>query len=310
LMSRIRIYDLAKEAGLKSKELADKLAEMGYPIKSPSSTVDDDMAADIRRKVLGKATAEMTDKPIGVKHRGADMPDRGASVVRRRSRDQKEHLARQAEEIAAKAAAEQAAKRSAAEQNAESEVILTAEPGTTAAAADRPQKDIPTAGSGPLQPKRAKGLARIIGQVEIPVAAEEPRRSGAGRTSGSGGAGRPQGQGGGAARPQSSSSPRPPRRDAAAGLEGQPAVLKMTAGPKKVAAKVAVAAKAEGHLWPLQAQAMILCRMGGVKKTDEPKASPCLRQQPRLRPSSGGSRFLRPSALANWPSGWVSRRVS
>jgi translation initiation factor IF-2 len=217
-MSRIRIYDLAKEAGLKSKELADKLAEMGYPIKSPSSTVDDDMAADIRRKVLGKATAEMTDKPIGVKHRGADMPDRGASVVRRRSRDQKEHLARQAEETAAKAAAEQAAKRSAAEQNAESEVILTAEPGTiTAAAADRPQKDIPTAGSGPLQPKRAKGLARIIGQVEIPVAAEEPRRSGAGRTSGPGGAGRPQGQGGGAARPQSSSSPRPPRRDAAVG---------------------------------------------------------------------------------------------
>ena len=30
-MSRVRIYELAKEAGLKSKELADKLIDMGYP---------------------------------------------------------------------------------------------------------------------------------------------------------------------------------------------------------------------------------------------------------------------------------------
>ena len=48
-MSRVRIYELAKEAGLKSKELADKLIAMGYPIKGHSSTVDEDMAADIRR---------------------------------------------------------------------------------------------------------------------------------------------------------------------------------------------------------------------------------------------------------------------
>ena len=52
-MSKVRIYELAKEAGLKSKEFADKLIELGYPIKSHSSTVDDDLAADIRRKVIG-----------------------------------------------------------------------------------------------------------------------------------------------------------------------------------------------------------------------------------------------------------------
>ena len=46
-MSRIRVYELAKEAGVKSKELADKLIKMGYPIKSHSSTVDDDLAMDI-----------------------------------------------------------------------------------------------------------------------------------------------------------------------------------------------------------------------------------------------------------------------
>ena len=56
-MSKVRIYDLAKEFGLKSKELADKLIAMGYPIASHSSSVDEDMAADMRRKLQGEAAA-------------------------------------------------------------------------------------------------------------------------------------------------------------------------------------------------------------------------------------------------------------
>ena len=97
-MSRVRIYELAKEAGLKSKELADKLIALGYPIKGHSSTVDDDMAADIRRKVLGKATAEVTEKPIGVTKKTTVVRKKRTTVVRRRSKAQKEELARQAEE--------------------------------------------------------------------------------------------------------------------------------------------------------------------------------------------------------------------
>lgn len=66
LMSRIRIYDLAKEVGLKSKDFADRLAAMGYPVKSASSTIDDKMAADIRRKVLSKVAAEIKIKTLVV----------------------------------------------------------------------------------------------------------------------------------------------------------------------------------------------------------------------------------------------------
>uniref|UniRef100_UPI004057B7F6 translation initiation factor IF-2 n=1 Tax=Candidatus Electronema sp. TaxID=2698783 RepID=UPI004057B7F6 len=221
-MSRIRIYDLAKEAGLKSKDLADKLAAMGYPIKSASSTVDDDMAADIRRKVLGKATAEMTEKPIGVKHRGAEMADKGgASVVRRRSRDQKEHLARQTEEVAARAA-EQAARKKADEDIQAAGNAVAAESGNALTSSETPS--VSAGGERPQQqtqpPKRAKGLARIIGQVVMPVPAEEPRRSsGAGRP---GGGGRPQGQGGPSSRPQTPSSARP-ARNAAASAPASPA---------------------------------------------------------------------------------------
>jgi DNA-binding NtrC family response regulator len=48
----VRIYELAKEAGMKSTELADKLIELGYDIKGYSSTVDEVTAAKIRDEVL------------------------------------------------------------------------------------------------------------------------------------------------------------------------------------------------------------------------------------------------------------------
>ncbi|CAG37342.1 translation initiation factor IF-2 [Desulfotalea psychrophila] len=52
-MSRIRIYELAKEAGMSGKAFADKLIKKGYQIKGHSSTVDDATADEIRRTFLG-----------------------------------------------------------------------------------------------------------------------------------------------------------------------------------------------------------------------------------------------------------------
>ena len=76
-MSKIRVYDLAKEAGMASKELADKLIELGYNIKSHSSTVEDEVADEIRRTVLGTAETEVIEKRISTKGR--------ATIIRRRS---------------------------------------------------------------------------------------------------------------------------------------------------------------------------------------------------------------------------------
>ncbi len=77
-MSRIRIYDLAKEADMASSTLADKLIDLGYNIKSHSSTVDDDTAEEIRRKVLGLTKTEVVEKRISGKG--------GATVIRRRTK--------------------------------------------------------------------------------------------------------------------------------------------------------------------------------------------------------------------------------
>lgn len=208
-MSRVRIYELAKEAGLKSKELADKLIALGYPIKSHSSTVDDDMAADIRRKVLGRATAEVTEKPIGVKKKTTVVRKKKTTVVRRRSKAQKEELARQAEEaelaetaerveteVAARAEGAEvtpAVEEVAAEQ--EEKPVEVVEPGETEqegveeapteAAAEESipeiaepdtEKEIEKEKPVKEEPKRAKGLAKVVGRVEIKVEEKRPVR--------------------------------------------------------------------------------------------------------------------------------------
>ncbi|MFP7754594.1 translation initiation factor IF-2 [Thermodesulfobacteriota bacterium B35] len=224
-MSRVRIYELAKEAGVKSKELADKLIAMGYPIKSHSSTVDDDMAADIRRKVLRQAVTEMTSKPVDVKKRTTVVRRRPATVVRRRSKAQKEEAARQEEARAADAAETEAREQTEAvageaaapetvagsreteaagtaaageeqvepreggpseEMAAEETVGTAAEPAdeTGEAAAPAEEREAkteePEAGAeaeakSPEPARRPRGLAKVVGRVEIVVPEKKSR---------------------------------------------------------------------------------------------------------------------------------------
>ena len=76
-MSRVRVYELAKEAGMSSKALAEKLIASGYDIKGHSSTVDDDTADEIRKSMLQNTDTKLVEKRID----GSG----GAAVIRRRS---------------------------------------------------------------------------------------------------------------------------------------------------------------------------------------------------------------------------------
>jgi N utilization substance protein A len=49
----IKIYELAREAAVKSKDLADRLIDLGYDIKGFNSSVDGATAEKIRKEVLG-----------------------------------------------------------------------------------------------------------------------------------------------------------------------------------------------------------------------------------------------------------------
>jgi translation initiation factor IF-2 len=52
-MGKVRVYELAKELNLGNKELVLKLQEMGYPVKSHSSTIEEFLLREIRERLQG-----------------------------------------------------------------------------------------------------------------------------------------------------------------------------------------------------------------------------------------------------------------
>lgn len=86
-MSRIRVYELAKEAGMSSKALTDKLIEQGFDIKGHSSSVDDETAEKIRSTILKSANTELVEKRIDSDKDGPTVIRRRATVIRRRPRE-------------------------------------------------------------------------------------------------------------------------------------------------------------------------------------------------------------------------------
>ncbi len=54
-MSKIRVYELAKEAGMESKVLTAKLIELGFDVKAYNSTLEPDEVEMIRAKIFGKS---------------------------------------------------------------------------------------------------------------------------------------------------------------------------------------------------------------------------------------------------------------
>lgn len=76
-MKKVRVYELAKEAGMDSKVLTAKLNELGYAVKSHSSTLDIETADEVRLK-LGLVETKTEEKRIQGKGR--------TTIIRRRTR--------------------------------------------------------------------------------------------------------------------------------------------------------------------------------------------------------------------------------
>ncbi len=83
-MSRVRIYELAKEAGMSSKALADKLIAGGYDIKGHSSTVDEETADQIRKTMLQDTKTELVEKRIDAAEGSPTVIRRRTTIIRRR----------------------------------------------------------------------------------------------------------------------------------------------------------------------------------------------------------------------------------
>ncbi|MGD8561885.1 MAG: translation initiation factor IF-2 [Desulfarculaceae bacterium] len=156
-MAKMRVYELAKELKLDSKELVRQLIEMGYDVRNHMSTLTEDEAQAVRDKLLESRSEVVQEKRISKR------------VIRRRRKKIEappEAEAAEEEEAAAEAGPAPEAEPAAA---AEPEVEAPAQPEEVAAAEPAPE-------GGEPQPEEAEALAQPAEpeqEPELPAAVEE-----------------------------------------------------------------------------------------------------------------------------------------
>ncbi|MEN8135030.1 MAG: translation initiation factor IF-2 [Thermodesulfobacteriota bacterium] len=138
-MAKVRVYTLAKEAGIEGKELAEKLIDMGYDVKSHSSSIDEADAEEVRQK-LGLIKTET--KRTRIQGKGK------TTIIRRRTKkvEVKEPIAVE-EEVVEQPPAEEVApetkptpKTKVVKEKAE--VVATAEEPAVAEKVERPVAEV------------------------------------------------------------------------------------------------------------------------------------------------------------------------
>ncbi|MBA3003208.1 MAG: translation initiation factor IF-2, partial [Desulfurivibrio sp.] len=212
-MTKIRVYELAKEAEMENKDLVAALIEMGYAIKSHSSTLDDETAQDIRQR-LGIGQTRTEEKRI----QGAGR----TTIIRRRTKtvpvemppaEEAPSKARQAtvsevedgeagpaaEEISVESAKETALSDAEPEKDEVVKATLPVEPelsavepeeaaeaasvsdveetaGDEGVSAESAVEDESDAQESSSQDKHRKGFARVIKRAAIVIPASAPQR--------------------------------------------------------------------------------------------------------------------------------------
>ena len=79
MIDKVRVHEIAKELGIKSKEVVDKATEMGLDVKTASSGVSPDEAEKIMNYIMNPAAAAPKPKPVVKK---APKKDESATEVK------------------------------------------------------------------------------------------------------------------------------------------------------------------------------------------------------------------------------------
>src|SRR5215470_4596649 len=78
-MSKVRIYDLAKELKLDNKKVIEEVRRFGYDVSVPSNSVPLDIAEKVKSKYFPQKTQAVRQVKL-VKHRGEDLPGEAGAV--------------------------------------------------------------------------------------------------------------------------------------------------------------------------------------------------------------------------------------
>ncbi|PLX48335.1 MAG: translation initiation factor IF-2 [Desulfobulbaceae bacterium] len=170
-MRKIRVYELAKEAGMDSKDLTAKLIEMGYSVKAYNSTLDEETAADVRQK-LGFVKVDVKETRIQTKGK--------TTIIRRRSKVVPEPAAKPEPVAEEEAPQEDVAAPADAAAEAVNEAVETAEsegaPEETVSA-EAPQAEESKEAEEAVAPVEETQPHEAEARTEVPEEEEKPVQS-------------------------------------------------------------------------------------------------------------------------------------
>jgi translation initiation factor IF-2 len=124
-MAKTRVHDLAKEYGMTSKEMLERLRDMKIPAKSPSSALEDAYVSVARKNLASVAKARSAEieaaKEAEEKAKAVEEAEAKKKAEKERIAAEKRRDKERAEEAAAQKAAEEAKAKEQAERAAEEE---------------------------------------------------------------------------------------------------------------------------------------------------------------------------------------------
>jgi len=178
-MSKMRVYEIAKEVGLESKALVAKLVEMGYPVRNHASSLDAEEATRLIEQLKAERQANIVEKRLasGVIRRRA-RPGRKPAAEAKPAEETSAEQPPQADEPQAEAVpAPPGAEEAAPQQQADAEPAPAEEaaPGKKTAASPKTEKAAPQAAeksaAAKPKPKKKKGdsdfyRAKVIRRIE------------------------------------------------------------------------------------------------------------------------------------------------
>ncbi len=180
-MSRVRVYELAKEAGMASKVLAEKLIGLGYDIKGHSSTVDDETAMKIRTEVLQNSESELVEKRIdSEKSGGPTVIRRRATVIRRRPQKEPDEAVAEAAEVPeeGQAATETVAGELGEQESVSAEIGAEIVSGQDQPVEEETVEEQPESSAAEKEPEEEKAVEETTGEEKKPAVKKAPARKG------------------------------------------------------------------------------------------------------------------------------------
>ena len=99
-MAKARVYELAKELGVGNKEILEQLKKKNVEVKNHMSTVEDNVAEEIRRENAGRNEEPAKAEPAAEKagEKDSTVPKIKKEIIRRKNTETR-HLRAKAKKV-------------------------------------------------------------------------------------------------------------------------------------------------------------------------------------------------------------------